>query len=201
MISLNRCTVNFSFLSPTTTFSLPPLSLLIPNSADIQFYLLAHSKTEFMTTDVTQVHSAAQRLHHISIVHSLDQPFTELFHIFFSLHNPPVLPPSSSLWADECEFYFNKKTEAIRGEFPLSPTTASTAYLHLFPCNLLPLLGELSVLLSKAKTSICALGTISSYLFGELSPILSLLSCVFKISLHIGSSPSTYRICCNIAHF
>lgn len=49
-----------SSLSPTTPFSLsPPPTRLILNSADIHLYLLPHSQTQFMTTDVTQVHRAA----------------------------------------------------------------------------------------------------------------------------------------------
>lgn len=135
------------------------------------------------------------------MVHSHIQSLTGLFHIFFSLHKSPFPPPSSSLSADEFKFYFNKKTEAIRGEFPLAPTIASTAYLHLFPCNLPSLLGELSVLLSKAKSSICALGTISFHLLKDLTPTLSFLSCIIKICLYVGCFPSTHRTCCNVSHF
>lgn len=122
-----------------------------------------------------------QKSHYISIVHSLIQFLTVISH-FFYLHKYPFPSPSSSFPTDEYEFQFNKKTEAIRGAFTLTPTTASTAYLHLFPCNVPSLLGELSVLLSKAKTSICSLGTIPSHPLKDLTPILFFPSCIIKIS-------------------
>ena len=66
--------------------------------------------------------SGAQQLHHLSTAHSLTQPPTELLHSFFSPHTSLAPLPSFSLWAEELEFYFSKKAEAVRGEFPRAPT-------------------------------------------------------------------------------
>lgn len=89
----------------------------------------------------------------------------------------------------------------MRGEFPRAPTTASTAYLYLFPCNLPSLLGEFSMFLSKAKTSICAQGTISSHPLKDVTPARSFLSCIITFFLHTGSFSPTQRTRCNTSYF
>lgn len=58
----------------------------------------------------------------------------------------------------------------------MSSHQAPTACLHLFSSHLSSLPGELPVLLSIAKTSICALGILSSSLLTDLTPNNSPLS-------------------------
>lgn len=138
--------------------------------------------------------------HRTFVVHSFTQSLTELFHIFFSFHKSPGFPPSLFPLSWWVWIYFNQKTEAIKGEFPKLPPLPM-AHLYLFPCNLPILLGEFSVLLSKAKTSICALGTISTHPLKDLTSNLSFLSCIITFSLRAVSFPSTQRACCNTSHF